>query len=162
MELNLKREWYLAQADREGTREIGAGNLEVQPTELVREKEVNYSAASTGTASPAFALLIRLKRLEHRWTFEKLAHEADVELAELLSIDRDNVTPRPRTVIQLASALQLPATALKKLSGLTRPDPVFQEQALQFAARSESMHDLRPEEKAALASFIAFLRGHPD
>lgn len=82
-----------------------------------------------------------------------------MDLGELVSIEENaHHKPEPRTVYQLAKTFSVPANKLSELAGLvvTR-DSRFNQEALRFAARSEPIEKLTPEENAALDSFIAVL-----
>jgi transcriptional regulator with XRE-family HTH domain len=90
---------------------------------------------------------------------EKLAEDARVDLAEVVSIERDpSFRPEPRTIYQLAKILNLPSKGLLQLSGNTIvKDQKFREQAVRFAARSGSVERLTSEEHRALEEYVAFL-----
>jgi len=107
----------------------------------------------------AFVRLLQLARRERRLTLEALAEKADVDLAELVKIETDeSFKPTPRTVHQLAAFLKLPAKKLMVLAGLLKvKDFGLQQASVRFAARSEPVEDLSPEEHAAFEEYVKFL-----
>lgn len=107
----------------------------------------------------ALARLIEFWRRDQGWTVEKLAQEADVELEELLVIERGiDALPRPRTIFQLAKLTQVPVERMMELAGLAVPtDSMTRIAAVRFAAQSESMDKLTPQEQAALQDIIQSL-----
>ena len=156
MKIEITKEWCLRMAQREADAEIGAGLLAVDP-------------AFDGTASPlteaaeepniAFGRFVHLMRRHRGLTLEKLADDADVEIAELVEIEDDSRhKPKLRTVYQLANYFRVPQTKLQQVAGLTMPrDSRLLEEAVRFAARSESVSALTPEERAALEAFVVVL-----
>ena len=58
---------------------------------------------------PVFGRLIEYARRKHGLSIEKLAEEADVDLAAVVEIERnDRVLPEARTVYQLAAGTRSP------------------------------------------------------
>jgi transcriptional regulator with XRE-family HTH domain len=108
----------------------------------------------------AFAQLVEYARRRRKWTLEDLAREADVDLAALVAIKRNlRAAPEPRTVYQLAQALQLPADRLMQLAGLAvARDEKLAQAAVRFAARSEPTAQLAHEEQAGLREIRAGAR----
>ena len=107
----------------------------------------------------AFANLIALRRREQRLSVEQLAEKADVELLDLLYIERgDSDAPNARTVFKLAMTLNLPEQSLMKLAGLTvGKDATFDQEAVRFAARSQPVDKLSREEHRVLEEYVKFL-----
>jgi HTH-type transcriptional regulator, competence development regulator len=155
MKLEVTREWCLAMANLEGDAEIGAGAVAIDPT-------FNGHALQKTTddeANVAFSRFIRLMRRDRGLTVEQLAQETDVELAELVEIEEDTRhRPELRTVYQLAQFFNLPGSKLMQIAGLTASnDNRLSEEAVRFAARSESVTALTAEERAALEAFVVVL-----
>ena len=92
-------------------------------------------------------------------TVEKLADDADVDIAELVGIEDDtHYKPEVRTVYQLANFFDVPRVNLLQLARLALPrDDRLNEEAVRFAARSEPIAALTPEERTALEAFVAVL-----
>jgi transcriptional regulator with XRE-family HTH domain len=103
--------------------------------------------------------LIEFARRAKGLSLEDLARSADVDLAELVAIERDmDMTPTPRTMSRLAHTLALPPGKLMELSGLAEPcDEALGKAALRFAARSEPMAELSKNERAAFEEFVKVL-----
>jgi len=106
-----------------------------------------------------FGRLIEFARRARGLSVEKLAEEADVDLAELVALERDeDVAPTPRTVYQLATVLQLDTGKLMVLAGLADvEDPALNQAALKFAARSEPTARLSKAEREAFDEFVKVL-----
>ena len=106
-----------------------------------------------------FGRFIEFARRARALSVEKLAAAADVDLAELVAIERDeDVTPTPRTVYQLARLLGLSTGKFMELAGLAEPkDQKLRQAALEFAARSEPTTKLSNAEREALEKFVQVL-----
>jgi transcriptional regulator with XRE-family HTH domain len=143
-------------AHLEADTEIGAGLVAFDP---VFDGEPVPAAESLEEPSIVFGRFVRLMRRNRGLTLEKLAEDADVEIAELVEIEDDaRHKPQPRTVYQLANYFQVPRSNLLQVAGLTAPkDARLLEEAVRFAARSEPVAALSPEERAALEAFVAVL-----
>ena len=155
MKIEISKDWCARMAQIESDAEIGAGLLAVDPvfdgekTHIVSVEEPNF----------AFGRLVRLMRRSRRLSLEKLAEDADVDIEELVEIEDDtHYRPDARTVHQLANVFQLPRGSLLQVAGLTvrKNDTIYQE-AIRFAARSEPVAELTPEERAALEAFVVVL-----
>jgi HTH-type transcriptional regulator, competence development regulator len=155
MKINIPKAWCLRMAQLEGDAEIGAGALAVDP---VFDGETAL-AESPEETSLAFSRFVRLARRSRGLTVESLAERADVELAELLTIEEDSrYKPNLRTVYQLANYFGVQRANLLQVAGLTAPkDNHLVIEAVRFAARSESVAALTAEERAALDAFVSVL-----
>lgn len=154
MKFTFSKEWCRKNALLEGDTEVRVGSPEIQENESASDPLDFYAAARL-----AFGRFIQLMRRNNSLTAEQLADSADIDVEEIVSIEADlHYAPEPRTVYQLARAFSVPEKKLMQLAGLAHAqDPSFTEQAVRFAARSESLEKLNTEEKKALASFIALL-----
>ncbi len=76
-----------------------------------------------------------------------------------MNIERgEGFVPEPRTVHQIAQVLKLPERRLLELAGLTEVrDRRLREATVRFAARSEPIEELRPEELEALEEYVKVL-----
>ena len=90
---------------------------------------------------------------------EQLADAAEVDASELLVIEDDlHHVPEPRTIYKLAQTFEVSQRRLMQLAGLTAVnDAGLRQEAVRFAARSESVQKLTPEESSALEAFVAVL-----
>lgn len=106
-----------------------------------------------------FGNLVYLLRRQAELSVEAFAMEEDLDVAEILSIERDpSHIPDPRTVHQIASRFKLPEDKLMGLAGVTefRSNRTI-EQGLKFAARSESTEHLTRDQVRALEEFVRVL-----
>jgi transcriptional regulator with XRE-family HTH domain len=175
MKLEITKEWCLAAARREGDVEVGAGRLafdpkpEIEGTTSVQtpsfdtkpkiEGATNVQTPPVEAMQLAFGKLINFMRRKERWTIEDLAKRAKVDPAELLLIEKEVPhQTEPYTVYQLASVFHLNAKALQQLSGLAvvRNHQVVDE-AVRFAANSDSIEKLSPEQTRSVEQFVAAL-----
>jgi len=111
-------------------------------------------------APRVFGRLIEYARRVKGLSVESLATLADIDLAEVVAIEREETeTPSTRTVFQLANALGLSARKLLELTGLTesRDRGVLSEAAIRFAARSEPTTKLSKAEREAFEEFVKVL-----
>jgi hypothetical protein len=168
MKFERSKEWWLAKARREGDAAIGAGLLALDPAPaeqgaLAAGEDRPISTAVDETRI-AFGRFVHLMRRQRGFSIEKLADEAALDLAELVSIEENlDYTPEPRTVYQLARTFKVPQQGLMQLAGLAVANDVgLRQEAVRFAARSESIQKLSREEKSALDAFVAVLSQRQD
>ena len=150
MELKRNKEWWLAKADAEGDAIIAAGTLARDPAPELEASSISRLA---------FGRLVNLTRRRLALSVEDFADRAALDVSEVLSIEDDlNYIARPRTIYQLSQILDVPHERLLVLAGLAGAnDTGLGEEAVRFAARSESVERLSNEEQAALEAFIAVL-----
>lgn len=157
MKFNTDRKWLEGRAEQEDRHFISVGGL-ISTLDPTCQTEI-ASVPNVETTKTAFVRLLQLARRERRLSLEKLAEKADVDLAELVKIETDETfTPGLRTVSQLALILELPAKKLMVLAGLLQvKDASLQQASVRFAARSEPIGNVSPEEHAALEEYVKFL-----
>lgn len=157
MKFNTDRKWLEQRADQEDRHFISVGGL-ISTLDPTCQMELT-STQSVETTKTAFVRLLQLARRERRLTLEKLAEKADVDLAVPVKIETDETfEPDLRTVHQSASALDLPVKKLMVLAGLLHVKDVgLQQASVRFAARSEPIGNVSPEEHAALEEYVKFL-----
>ena len=158
MKLEITREWFERKVMQEGDLEIAAGILARDPLPETQEAEQVEEVADPMRF--AFGSLVEYLRRERGLSMEKFAEQAEVAMAEIMSIERDaHFRPEPRTVYQIAHTFKLSNKALLELSGNSRArDTKVHEQALRFAARSGgTVQNLSKDEQKALEEFIAYL-----
>lgn len=144
-------------AQLEGDAEIGAGRLAIDP---VFDGETTSAVAGDDEGpNIAFGRFVSLMRRQRGLSLEKLADDADVDMTDLVEIESDpHHKPELRTAYQLANYFNVSRSSLLQVAGLTEPkDARLFDEAVRFAARSEPMTALTPEEGAALESFVAVL-----
>jgi transcriptional regulator with XRE-family HTH domain len=157
MRIELTKNWCLqmAQLESKTDGEIGAGLLAIDPV----FDNVAAPVAASEEATIAFSRFVQLARRSKGLTVEKLAEDADVEIAELVSIE-ENAQHKPelRTVYQLANYFGVQRANLLQVAGLTMPkDSHLVNEAVRFAARSEPVAALTSEERIALEAFVSVL-----
>ena len=144
-------------AQLEGDAEIGAGQLAFDP---VFDGETEAVPASDDEGQTiAFGRFVSLMRRHRGMSLERLAEDADVDMTDLIEIERDpHHKPELRTTYQLANYFNVPRSGLMQVAGLTTPkDARLFDEAVRFAARSEPTAALTREERAALEAFVAVL-----
>lgn len=157
MKFERNKDWWLNKARKEGDTLIGAGRFTQFSHERSNVKPLK--AESTEEIRLAFGKFVELMRRKLGFSIEQLAQRAELDSSELLIIEDDlNHIPEPRTVFKLAETFRVPQRSLMQLSGLAvSKDMKIRDAAVKFAARSQSIEKLSPEEAAALDSFVAIL-----
>lgn len=159
MKLEVTKEWCLAMARREGNAEVGAGVAAFDPQRDEVSDAPSAPSVRMDEQQVAFGPFVQLMRRKQGLTIERLAEQADLDLSELVIIEKEpHYRPEPRTVHQLALVFKVPTRRLLELSGnAVAKDVRFRQEAVRFAARSGSINKLTPEETAALERFVKFL-----
>jgi transcriptional regulator with XRE-family HTH domain len=157
MKLERSKEWWMARARREGDAVIGAGLLAFDPAP--DERPSGAQTAIVEETRIAFGKFVNLMRRRRGFSMEQLAQAADLDASELLVIEDDvHYVPEPRTVFKLAETFEVSQRRLMQLAGLAAAnDAGFRQEAVRFAARSEAVQKLTPEESSALEAFVAVL-----
>lgn len=155
MKFAISREWCAEKGKMEAGAEIGAGLLGVDPLLSGDEGRV----AVLDDSRIAFGRFVHLNRRKLKFTYEALAEKADIEIVELMNIEHDaSYEPEPRTIYQLATVFRVDQKKLMELAGLRKPKGgSYIEEAVRYAARSESLEDLNELERAALDAMVAVL-----
>lgn len=107
-----------------------------------------------------FGAFVSLERRSAKMTVGQFAEKLQVSADELHRIEADpEYVPRPRTVLHVATFANVPVVSMAKLSGVAREGELtLSERAFKYAARSDDIMSLTPEECAVLNEFISFLR----
>lgn len=162
MKFSFDKEWLERHADSDQNLEIAAGSFSLDQVPRAMGKPAGDPAAEPsvgGGGVVAFGRLINLSRRKRGWSIEDLAESSRIDVSEAIRIEHDPAyIPGPRTVYQLSTALGLPRERMLQLSGnmLVR-DRRLGEQAVKFAARSESVEKLSRQEHRALEEFVRYL-----
>lgn len=151
--------WWRERAEREKGFTVVAGAQRSEPPLVFAEVSGSGATQPKTDSLFAFGKLIELMRRSKGWTVERLASEADLDLADLVVIEDDHTAlPEPRAVYQLAEVFKLPLTRLLQIAGLSQErDPALQRDTLRFAARSQSIAQLNEVEQRALDEFVTVL-----
>jgi len=121
--------------------------------------DLGFLRAVPASTPRVFGKLIEFARRTHGWSVERLAEQANIDLAEVVNIESErDFIPQPRTVFQLACTLGYSTERLMEVAGLTkgRSEPM-NEAAVRFAARSEPASQLTTEEREAYEQFVKVL-----
>jgi transcriptional regulator with XRE-family HTH domain len=166
LRLNLTREWASEQARREpGSGVTSTGGLAHRindlghlngPATQGEAESVSTPTMPADSRRKSLGKFIELSRRRMRLSVEQLAEKANVDLVELLAIEKaEGIRPEPRTIYQLAQVLQVRVDPLLELAGLVVTKSVaLTASAVRFAARSEPMDVLSKEEADALDWFV--------
>ncbi|AFL89333.1 hypothetical protein Terro_3103 [Terriglobus roseus DSM 18391] len=151
--------WWKARAGREAGYTIHAGPEREAPPFTPSDLQSASSQEGKPDSLFAFGKLVELMRRSRGWTVERLACEADLDLADVVVIEDDHTAlPEPRAVYQLAQVFELPQARLLQVAGLSRErDPALQRDTLRFAARSQSIAQLSEVEQRALDEFVSVI-----
>lgn len=140
------RDWLIRMGDAEAGCQVSVGGLAA---------DLGLLSAPSFEQGVAFGKLIEFARRNLGDSLEALAKRADLDLPELLAIERGEGTPSPRSVFQLAQVLKFNAGKLMELAGLADAKDVrLRHEALLFAARSEPSAKLSHEEREAFEAFV--------
>jgi len=155
MKLDYLKEWFERNIEREGTFEIGAG-IPPTPSAVAPVSSQNVELLDTRIA---FGQFVALWRRNKGWNAERLASAAGIDPEEVLQIEYDpHALPEPDAVYKLAKVFELSPRPLLELAGLVvGRTPHLREEAIRFAARSESIKALTETERQAFEAFVATL-----
>lgn len=155
MKIEFSKEWCISQARLEAGAEVGAGTIAFDPIFLSAETNVK----PVDRSRLAFQTFVVLYRRNMNLSRMQLAEQAKIDLAELEGIESDaDYDPETRTLYQLSQVFGVSQQKLMALAGKTQPKDVsFLDEAVRYAARSESISKLTPDEQAALDGLISVL-----
>jgi transcriptional regulator with XRE-family HTH domain len=152
MKLERSKDWYERHIALEGDLEVGAGFPPGHSRPVAAAS--NITPVDTRIA---FGTFVELWRRNQGWDAVRLADEAGVNPEEILEIERNpQAAPEPITVHKLAAVFGMSPQPLLELTGLIAPrTPQLREAAVRFAARSESVAALNPNEREAFEAFVS-------
>lgn len=150
--------WYKRAASEEsGVFCMSAGdpNLFV---DVVRPRE-EAECLNDFRRAEGFSTLLRMLRLDLNLTFEKLSKKTDIELEELVRLEKQaGYKASPRTLITLAHFYKIPNGKFLEMSGAVKaPRSKAAQEVTSFAAKSESFDKLTKEEKKLLQKIIKII-----
>jgi HTH-type transcriptional regulator, competence development regulator len=152
MKLEYSKKWYENRIALEGDAEVGAGT-----PPGIQAKTFPRSNVTPVDTRIAFGTFVALWRRNQGWDAARLAEEAGLDTEEILEIEHDpHCEPEPDAVYKLAKVFRLSPRPLLELAGLIEPKtPRLREEAVRFAARSESVTALNDREREALEAFVS-------
>lgn len=159
MKIDYSKKWFAKSASIEGNSEVGAG---IPPTHRDTHpsipNDINHLESRI-----AFGQFVELWRRNKGWNPEKLAEEADIDPQDILEIEHSpNSVPEAYAVHALAKVFAIQPAKLMELAGLTvSRTSVLREEAIRFAARSESIEALTHHEREAFEAFAKTLSEEP-
>ena len=96
MKLEVTKEWCLAMARREGNAEVGAGVLAFDPERDEVSDAPSAPSVRMDEQQVAFGPFVQLMRRKQGLTIERLAEQADLDLSELVIIEKEpHYRPEP-------------------------------------------------------------------
>jgi transcriptional regulator with XRE-family HTH domain len=152
MKFDVPKEWFVRSAEIEGDSEVGAGH-----SPFIAPLEEKLSTVELVTEMRlAFGRFIELMRRRRGWTIQRLAERAEVDVGELLAIEKNpSHEAELSAVYGLANVLEVPAKLLIKMAGLAQDrSPDLLQAGLRFAASSEPTEPLSAEEEEALHTYL--------
>jgi hypothetical protein len=138
--------WVLKMADAEEGQSVGVGGLYGR-----------LRAAHMDTSRRTLAQFVELSRRQLGLTPSELAARANVDLADLLTVETGAGTiVGPESISRLAAVLKVDVEPLLELAGLSPVvDSRLEDVAVEFAARLEPVAPLEAREQDALNWFKA-------
>ncbi len=157
-EMRKDRTWLEHMAEAEADCFVSVGGLVTRLEAPMKVPSAAQSAISVSQRS-AFIRLLQLARRQQSLTLEEFSNRARVPMEEMVRVEKDNhFVPTLRTIHNIALYLKIPEKKLMALAGLLlMKDASFNEAAVRFAARSETVQKLTPQEHQALEEYIRFL-----
>lgn len=157
IKFSATNKWYeLAAESESGVPAISAGPscVTISPSlasEVALKRDIREIRKLEG-----FSTLLKMLRLERKLTIEKLALKLDVDINELVLLERQvGYKATPRTLVALAEFYDIPKYVFLQLVGALKiQNDVIKEEMIRFAAESESFEKLSKEEKKLLNRII--------
>ncbi len=151
------KDWRIRVAEADPNDELGEGLMIIDPK--TPWESLPATAADTHKRCAALGPFVCLMRHRLRLTVERLAAEADVEVSDLVEIERDpRHRPEVRTVYQLAGFFAVSSSKLMQVAGLAGPmDARLFNEAVRFVKRLQRTAAPNEERVTALAAFVVAL-----
>lgn len=132
----------------------GAGPLAARPH--VAPEAISMRAEETRLV---FGRFVNVARRTRGLSIEALAEAADIEIAELMSIEEDpHYEPDLRSVWGLSNSLGVPQPKMMELAGLAvAKETHWIEEVTRYAARSAPIRDVTPDERVFHDAVVAAL-----
>lgn len=167
MKLHFTYEWLKNRIENDLVGECDAG-LPLRDSAPL-QRFVDPQTEETPESAPekktrVLSILVRQVRRRDGLTIDALGERLRVEASELKKLEADPAfTPSPRTLHKLALYMKVPTTSLQRLTPDTVDnDEEINEAALRFAASSDDLSQLTPDERSNLNDFVKALANHKD
>jgi transcriptional regulator with XRE-family HTH domain len=165
MKLLFSNEWLRRKFDTDPDDDPEAGpSLSEEPTENLFDELEGENVVALGERNVvqmrvALGVLVGQLRRRDGLTMAELAERAQVSEDELRQVEHDpHYTARPRLIFQLSKYFGVALASLSQMSGTTRAvERKLYNDAVQYAARSDDVSVLTPEQLEVLNAFVAML-----
>ena len=164
MKLLFSNEWLRRKFDTDPDDDPEAGpSLSEEPENIFDELEGENVAAlgdrNVVQMRVALGVLVGQLRRRERLSVAELAERAQVSEEELRQVEHDpHYTARARLIFQLSNYFKVSLTSLSQMSGTTRAvERKLYNDAVKYAAWSDDVSVLTPEQLEALNAFVAML-----
>lgn len=157
--LSIAKEWRIRIAEVDGDDELGEGLMAIDPSTPWESLPATATHAKEKERCFALGPFVRAMRRRLGLNVEMLAREADVEVADLLGIEREpKHVPELRTVFQLAGFFDVSSSKLLQVAGLIGPmDARLFNAAVRFVEESANRAARNYRGDTALAAFVVAL-----
>jgi transcriptional regulator with XRE-family HTH domain len=161
MKFEMSREWLLEKLARCDDANVGAGGTPL--SELKNDVERRMVTPAVLAKVPTeFGRAVRFVREQHGWTRYELAELADIDEAEVESIEtRIDYDPRPRTVTQLADACHFSRERFIQLAK-HRSLAAANESHVRYAAKSNGTASVTDSEYEVVRALVEVLSKQSD
>lgn len=159
MKLYFSKDWLRRRIANDRDDDIEAG---IPPAPTAERESSNVTVIGERKVVElrvALGVLVRQLRLREGMSIAALAQRAGVTEEELRRVEHDpHYTARPRLIFQLSQFFDVPLTELSQMAGATHAvDRSLYNEAVRYAARSDDVLTLTPEERRDLDAFVALL-----
>ena len=155
--LSISKDWRIRIAEVDGDDELGEGLMAIDPA--TPWESLPATPAHAQERCFAFGPFVRVMRRRLGLNIEMLAAKADVEVADLVGIEREpRHVPEVRTVYQLAGFFAVSSSKLLQVAGLVGPmDARLFNAAVRFVEGSANPAVRNNRGDTALAAFVVAL-----
>lgn len=160
MKFEISREWLLEKLAHCDDTNVGASGTSL--TEFKKDVEQRTVTPAVLTDVPTeFGKTIRFVREQKGWTRSELAELADIDEAEIVSIETSaQFDPTPRTVVQLADVCHFSRNRFIQLAN--HRTLASNESTIRYAAKSGSTATVTDIEYEAIRALVEVLSKQED
>lgn len=156
MKFEISREWLLEKLAQGDDTNVGAGGTSLE--QFKKDIERRMVTPSVFADVPTeLGKAVRFVREQKGWTRSELADLADIDEAEVESIEtRSDFDPKPRTVTQLADACHFSRERFIQLAK-HRTMLAANESSVRYAAKSNGTESVSDDEYQAIRALVEVL-----